>query len=87
MCVPQEAQLARSEADRMASLAGSHSQASLLSLDTPMDDIPEEDRSLNMLSRSIWRQQRQVQNTTQFLELSPTSSASQQYDVGVSLVW
>lgn len=48
----EEAQLARSEADRMASLAGSHSQASLLSLDTPMDDIPEEDRSLNMLSRS-----------------------------------
>lgn len=41
----QEAQLARSEAERMASLAGSQSHASLLSLDTPMEDVPEDERS------------------------------------------
>lgn len=53
MCVYfQEAQLARSEAERMASLAGSHSQASLLSLDTPMEDIPEDERPPSILSPS-----------------------------------
>lgn len=48
----QEAQLARSEAERMASLAGSQSHASLLSLDTPMEDIPEDERSPRILSPS-----------------------------------
>lgn len=46
----QEAQLARSEAERMASLARSQSHASLLSLDTPMEDIPEDERSPRILS-------------------------------------
>lgn len=46
----QEAQLARSEAERMASLAGSQSHASLLSLDTPMEDIPEDERPPRILS-------------------------------------
>lgn len=46
----QEAQLARSEAERMASLAGSQSHASLLSLDTPMEDVPEDERSPRILS-------------------------------------
>lgn len=40
----QEAQLARSEAERMASLAGSHSHLSLLSLNTMMEDIPDEEK-------------------------------------------
>lgn len=48
----QEAQLARSEAERMASLAGSHSHASLLSLDAPMEDIPEDERPPSILSPS-----------------------------------
>uniref|UniRef100_A0A8C2X1G8 Centrosomin N-terminal motif 1 domain-containing protein n=1 Tax=Cyclopterus lumpus TaxID=8103 RepID=A0A8C2X1G8_CYCLU len=48
----QEAQLARSEAIRSASLAGSHSDASLLSLDTPMEDTPEDERPLSILSPS-----------------------------------
>lgn len=48
----QEAQLARSEAERMASLAGSHSHASLLSLDIPMEDIPEDERPPSILSLS-----------------------------------
>lgn len=52
MCVFQEAQLARSEADRMASLAGSHSHASLLSLDTPMEDTPEDEKPPSILSPS-----------------------------------
>lgn len=46
----QEAQLARSEAERMASLAGSQCHSSLLSLDTPMEDVPEDERSPRILS-------------------------------------
>lgn len=46
----KEAQLARSEAERMASLAGSQSHASLLSLDTPMEDIQEDERLPRILS-------------------------------------
>lgn len=46
----QEAQLARSEAERMASLAGSQSHASLLSFDTPMEDVPEDERPPRILS-------------------------------------
>lgn len=52
LCVLQEAQLARSEAERMASLAGSHSHTSLLSLDTPMEDIPEDEKPPSILSPS-----------------------------------
>ncbi|KAM9719667.1 myomegalin-like isoform 11-T11 [Menidia menidia] len=40
----EEAQLARSEAERVASLAGSQSHASLVSLDTNMEEIPEDER-------------------------------------------
>lgn len=43
LCVLQEAQLARSEAERMAS------HTSLLSLDTPIEDIPEDGRPPNIL--------------------------------------
>ncbi|CAB1443016.1 unnamed protein product, partial [Pleuronectes platessa] len=46
----EEAQLARSEAERMVSLAGSQSHASLLSLDIPMEDIPEDERPPSLLS-------------------------------------
>ncbi|XP_060939598.1 myomegalin-like [Limanda limanda] len=46
----EEAQLARSEAGRMVSLAGSHSRASLLSIDIPMEDIPEDERPPSVLS-------------------------------------
>lgn len=48
----QEAQLARSEAERMASLAGSQSHTSLISLDTPMEDIPEDEKLTRILSPS-----------------------------------
>lgn len=51
-CFFQEAQLARSEAERMASLAGSQSHASLLSLDAAMEEIPEDERPPNILSPS-----------------------------------
>lgn len=44
--------MARNEAERMASLAGSHSHASLLDLDTPMEDIPEDERPPNVQSPS-----------------------------------
>lgn len=46
----QEAQLARSEAERMASLAGSHSHTSLVSLDAAMEEIPEDERPPHLLS-------------------------------------
>lgn len=52
VCVLQEAQLARSEAERMASLAGSHSHTSLISLDAAMEDISEDDRAPSILSSS-----------------------------------
>ncbi|XP_045907546.1 CDK5 regulatory subunit-associated protein 2-like [Micropterus dolomieu] len=57
----EEAQLARSEAERMASLAGSHSHASLLSLDTPMEDIPEDERPLSILSTSNTNKDRLIE--------------------------
>ncbi|XP_038575204.1 CDK5 regulatory subunit-associated protein 2-like [Micropterus salmoides] len=57
----EEAQLARSEAERMASLAGSHSHASLLSLDTPMEDIPEDERPLSILSASNTNKDRLIE--------------------------
>lgn len=46
----QEAQLARSEAERMASLAGSQSHPSLLSFNTVMEDIPDEEKHPRSLS-------------------------------------
>uniref|UniRef100_A0A667WNB2 Centrosomin N-terminal motif 1 domain-containing protein n=1 Tax=Myripristis murdjan TaxID=586833 RepID=A0A667WNB2_9TELE len=48
----EEAQLARSEAERMASLAGSQSHTSLLSLDAPMEETPEDERPPTTLSPS-----------------------------------
>ncbi|KAJ0058711.1 hypothetical protein NL108_000444 [Boleophthalmus pectinirostris] len=60
----EEAQLARSEADRMASLAGSQSQASLLSLDTPMDNIPEEDRQQDIWPPSNTSKDRLIEELT-----------------------
>ncbi|CAK6952464.1 myomegalin-like isoform X6 [Scomber scombrus] len=63
----EEAQLARSEADRMASLAGSHSHASLLSLDTPMEDIPEDERPLSILSPSNTNKDRVIEELTKEL--------------------
>lgn len=60
--VLQEAQLARSEAERMASLAGSHSNASLLSLDAPMEDIPEDERPPSILSPSNTNKDRCTKN-------------------------
>lgn len=50
MFCSQEAQLARSEAERMASLAGSQAHPSLLSLNTMMEDIPDEEKSPRSLS-------------------------------------
>lgn len=46
----QEAQLARSEAERMASLAGTQAHHSLLSLDNMMEDIPDEEKPPGSLS-------------------------------------
>ncbi|XP_055084661.1 myomegalin isoform X2 [Periophthalmus magnuspinnatus] len=63
----EEAQLARSEADLMASLAGSQSQASLLSLDTPMDDIPEEDRQQDIWPPSNTSKDRLIEELTKEL--------------------
>ncbi|XP_022610484.1 myomegalin-like isoform X2 [Seriola dumerili] len=63
----EEAQLARSEAERMASLAGSHSHASLLSLDTPMEDIPEDERPLSILSPSKTNKDRLIEELTKEL--------------------
>uniref|UniRef100_A0A3P9JI35 Centrosomin N-terminal motif 1 domain-containing protein n=1 Tax=Oryzias latipes TaxID=8090 RepID=A0A3P9JI35_ORYLA len=48
----EEAQLARSEAERMASLAGSNSHASLVSLDIAMEDLPKDDRPPSVMSPS-----------------------------------
>ncbi|KAM7379228.1 hypothetical protein PAMP_004793 [Pampus punctatissimus] len=63
----EEAQLARSEAERMASLAGSHSHASLLSLDTPMEDIPEDERPPSILSPSNTNKDRVIEELTKEL--------------------
>ncbi|XP_050926027.1 myomegalin isoform X4 [Lates calcarifer] len=63
----EEAQLARSEAERMASLAGSHSHASLLSLDTPMEDIPEDERPPSTLSPSNTNKDRLIEELTKEL--------------------
>ncbi|CAJ1072090.1 myomegalin isoform X8 [Xyrichtys novacula] len=63
----EEAQLARSEAGRMASLAGSHSNASLLSLDTPMEDIPEDERPSSILSPSNTNKDRLIEELTKEL--------------------
>ena len=52
VCVIQEAQLARSEAERMASLAGSHYLSSPLSADTPMEDSPEDEPPAGALPQS-----------------------------------
>ena len=52
VCVIQEAQLARSEAERMASLAGSHYLSSPLSADTPMEDSPEDQSPAGALPQS-----------------------------------
>ncbi|XP_078791028.1 myomegalin isoform X27 [Oryzias latipes] len=48
----EEAQQARSEAERMASLAGSNSHASLVSLDIAMEDLPKDDRPPSVMSPS-----------------------------------
>lgn len=47
----------------MASLAGSHSNASLLSLDTPMEDIPEDERPPSILSPSNTNKDRCTNNS------------------------
>jgi len=52
VCVIQEAQLARSEAERMASLAGSHTLATPLSADTPMEDSPEDEGPISSLPQA-----------------------------------
>uniref|UniRef100_A0A8C6U105 Centrosomin N-terminal motif 1 domain-containing protein n=1 Tax=Neogobius melanostomus TaxID=47308 RepID=A0A8C6U105_9GOBI len=57
----EEAQLARSKDDRAASLTECQSQASLLSLDTPMDDAPEEDRPLEKWAPSNTSKDRYTQ--------------------------
>ncbi|CAL8312430.1 unnamed protein product [Gadus morhua 'NCC'] len=48
----EEAQLARSEAERMASLAGSQYLSSPLSADTPMEDSPEDQRPTGTIPQS-----------------------------------
>ncbi|XP_023191743.1 myomegalin-like isoform X9 [Xiphophorus maculatus] len=63
----EEAQLARSEAERMASLAGSHSHASLVSLDATMEDIPEDERSPNILFPSNTNKDRFIEELTKEL--------------------
>ncbi|XP_072297444.1 myomegalin isoform X12 [Eucyclogobius newberryi] len=63
----EEAQLARSDAGRMSSLAGSPSQASLLSLDTPMDDVPEEERPLDVWPPSNTSKDRLIEDLTKEL--------------------
>ncbi|XP_043989813.1 myomegalin-like isoform X12 [Gambusia affinis] len=63
----EEAQLARSEAERMASLAGSHSHASLVSLDATMEDIPEDERSPNILFPSNANKDRFIEELTKEL--------------------
>nr|XP_020471629.1 myomegalin-like [Monopterus albus] len=63
----EEAQLARSEAERMASLAGSHSHTSLHSLDTPMEDIPEDERPPSILSPSNTNKDRVIEQLTKEL--------------------
>ncbi|XP_029310085.1 myomegalin isoform X3 [Cottoperca gobio] len=63
----EEAQLARSEAVRVASLAGSHSHASLLSLDTPMEDIPEDEKPLSILSPFNTNKDRLIEELTKEL--------------------
>ncbi|KAK0137352.1 Myomegalin [Merluccius polli] len=57
----EEAQLARSEAERMASLAGSHSLASPLSPDTPMEDSPEDERPPSTLPQSNTNKDRLIE--------------------------
>ncbi|XP_072220629.1 myomegalin-like isoform X8 [Leuresthes tenuis] len=59
----EEAQLARSEAERMASLAGSHSHASLVSLDTAMED----ERPPSTLSPSNTNKDRLIEELTKEL--------------------
>ncbi|XP_069368003.1 myomegalin-like isoform X12 [Paralichthys olivaceus] len=63
----EEAQLARSEAERMVSLAGSHSHASLLSLDIPMEDIPEDERPPSVLSPFNTSKDRLIEELTKEL--------------------
>ncbi|XP_068605286.1 myomegalin-like [Brachionichthys hirsutus] len=58
----EEAQLARSEAERMASLAGS-----LLSLDTPMEDTPEDERPPSLPSPSNTSKDRLIEDLTKEL--------------------
>lgn len=59
LCGLQEAQLARSEAERMASMAGSHSHTSLVSLDAAMEEIPEDERPPHLLSPTNTSKDRQ----------------------------
>lgn len=90
----QEAQLARSEAERMASLAGSQSHASLLSLDTPMEDVPEDERSPRILSspttttKDRWAKWREIKerHITSF-KLSKSISASHWLTVRLCSGW
>uniref|UniRef100_A0A1A7YGJ6 Phosphodiesterase 4D interacting protein n=1 Tax=Iconisemion striatum TaxID=60296 RepID=A0A1A7YGJ6_9TELE len=63
----EEAQLARGEAERMASLAGSHSHASLVSLDTTMEEIPEDERPPHILSPSNTSKDRLIEDLTKEL--------------------
>uniref|UniRef100_A0A1A8LUS9 Phosphodiesterase 4D interacting protein n=2 Tax=Nothobranchius pienaari TaxID=704102 RepID=A0A1A8LUS9_9TELE len=63
----EEAQLARGEAERMASLAGSHSHASLASLDTAMEEVPEDERPPHILSPSSSSKDRLIEDLTKEL--------------------
>ncbi|KAJ4936934.1 hypothetical protein JOQ06_001518 [Pogonophryne albipinna] len=63
----EEAQLAHSEAERMASLAGSQSHNSLRSLDTPMEDIPEDERPPSLLSPFNTNKDRLIEELTKEL--------------------
>uniref|UniRef100_A0A1A8ESA6 Phosphodiesterase 4D interacting protein n=1 Tax=Nothobranchius korthausae TaxID=1143690 RepID=A0A1A8ESA6_9TELE len=63
----EEAQLARGEAERMASLAGSHSHASLASLDTAMEEVPEDERPPHILSPSNSSKDRLIEDLTKEL--------------------
>ncbi|RVE61792.1 hypothetical protein OJAV_G00174150 [Oryzias javanicus] len=60
----EEAQLARSEAERMASLAGSNSHGSLVSLDIVMEDIPTDDRPPSVMSPSNTSKDRLIEELT-----------------------
>uniref|UniRef100_H3DCX2 Uncharacterized protein n=1 Tax=Tetraodon nigroviridis TaxID=99883 RepID=H3DCX2_TETNG len=64
----EEAQLARSEAERMASLAGSQSQPSLLSFSNMMEDIQDEEKPPRSLSPTSSNKDRLIEELTKKLQ-------------------